>query len=37
VVVIDRGRVAGEFLTQDIGLNELMEKMVHVAETGNLD
>jgi len=37
VVVIDRGRVAGEFLTQDIGLNELMGKMVHVAETGSLD
>ncbi len=37
VVVIDRGRVAGEFLTKDIGVTELMEKMVRVAETGNLD
>ena len=37
VVVIDRGRVAGEFLTKNIGVNELMEKMVHVAETGSLD
>jgi len=37
VVVIDRGRVAGEFLTKDIGLNELMDKMVRVAETGSLD
>lgn len=37
VVVIDRGRVAGEFLTKNIGLNELMEKMVRVAETGSLD
>ena len=37
VVVIDRGRVAGEFLTKNIGLNELMDKMVHVAETGHLD
>jgi len=37
VVVIDRGTVAGEFLTQHIGLNELMEKMVRVAETGSLD
>jgi simple sugar transport system ATP-binding protein len=37
VVVIDRGKVAGEFLTQSIGLTELMEKMVHVAETGSLD
>src|SRR5512141_702440 len=37
VVVIDRGRVAGEFLTKNIGLSDLMDKMVHVAETGNLD
>jgi simple sugar transport system ATP-binding protein len=37
VVVIDRGRVAGEFLTKSIGVTELMEKMVHVAETGSLD
>jgi simple sugar transport system ATP-binding protein len=37
VVVIDRGRVAGEFLTKHIGLNELMDKMVHVAESGKLE
>jgi simple sugar transport system ATP-binding protein len=37
VVVIDRGRVAGEFLTKSIGVDELMEKMVRVAETGHLD
>ncbi len=37
VVVIDRGRVAGEFLTKNIGLNELMDKMVRVAETGHLE
>jgi len=37
VVVIDLGKVAGEFLTKNIGVNELMEKMVHVAETGSLD
>jgi simple sugar transport system ATP-binding protein len=37
VVVIDRGKVAGEFITKDITLTELMEKMVRVAETGNLD
>jgi hypothetical protein len=37
VVVIDRGRVAGEFLPKNIGLNELMEKMVKVAETGSLN
>jgi simple sugar transport system ATP-binding protein len=37
VVVIDRGTVAGEFLTKNIQLSELMEKMVRVAETGSLD
>jgi simple sugar transport system ATP-binding protein len=37
VVVLDRGTVAGEFSTQDITLDDLMEKMHHVAETGRLD
>jgi simple sugar transport system ATP-binding protein len=37
VVVIDRGKIAGEFVTRSIGLNELMDKMVRVAETGSLD
>jgi simple sugar transport system ATP-binding protein len=37
VVVIDRGKVAGEFLTKSIGLDELIEKMVQVAETGSLE
>ena len=37
VVVLDRGRVAGEFLTKDITLNELTEKMYKVAETGYLE
>lgn len=37
VVVIDRGRVAGQFLTKDISLEKLMEKMIQVAETGSLD
>ncbi len=37
VVVLDRGKIAGEFMTKNIGLNELMDKMVHVAETGSLD
>jgi simple sugar transport system ATP-binding protein len=37
VVVIDRGRVAGEFLTAHISLNELMDKMIRVAETGSLE
>jgi simple sugar transport system ATP-binding protein len=37
VVVLDRGRVAGEFETRDITLDELMDKMYRVAETGSLD
>jgi simple sugar transport system ATP-binding protein len=37
VVVLDRGRIAGEFVTKHIDLNELMDKMVRVAETGSLD
>ena len=37
VVVIDRGRIAGEFLTKEISLDALMEKMIRVAETGSLD
>ena len=37
VVVIDRGKVAGEFFTKDISLEDLMDKMIHVAETGTFD
>ena len=37
VMVIDRGRVAGEFFTKNIDLNELMDKMIHVAESGTLE
>jgi len=37
VVVLDRGRVAGEFQTADISLDELMDKMYRVAETGSFD
>jgi simple sugar transport system ATP-binding protein len=37
IVVIDRGRIAGQFLTKEITLDMLMEKMIRVAETGNLD
>ncbi len=37
VVVLDRGKVAGEFLTKDITLNDLTEKMYKVAETGHLE
>jgi simple sugar transport system ATP-binding protein len=37
VVVLDRGIVAGEFNTAEITLDDLMEKMYRVAETGSLD
>ena len=37
IVVLDRGAVAGEFLTRDITLDNLMEKMYRVAQTGSLD
>jgi simple sugar transport system ATP-binding protein len=37
IVLIDRGQVAGEFMTSEITLNELLDKMRHVAETGMLD
>jgi simple sugar transport system ATP-binding protein len=37
VVVLDRGLVAGEFSTKDITLEELMDKMYQVAQTGSLD
>jgi len=37
ILVIDRGRIAGQFLTKDITLDALMEKMIRVAETGSLN
>ncbi|MBS1253691.1 MAG: Fructose import ATP-binding protein FrcA [Anaerolineales bacterium] len=37
IVVLDRGEVAGEFVTADIPLEELMDKMYRVAQTGSLD
>jgi len=37
VVVIDRSKVAGEFLTKDISLEDLMDKMIRVAEVGTFD
>jgi len=37
IMVIDRGRIAGQFLTKDITLDALMEKMIRVAETGSLN
>lgn len=37
VVVLDRGGVAGEFMTKDITLDDLMDKMYRVARTGSLE
>ena len=37
VVVLDRGTVAGEFETADITLDDLMDKMYQIAETGSFD
>jgi len=37
VVVIDRGRVAGEFVTKEISLDDLMDKMIRIAETGSFE
>jgi simple sugar transport system ATP-binding protein len=37
IVVLDRGEVAGEFLTKDIALEDLMDRMYRVAQTGSLD
>jgi simple sugar transport system ATP-binding protein len=36
VVVIDRGRVAGEFRPSEMTVHELVEQLRHVAETGHL-
>ena len=37
IVVLDRGRVAGEFSKEQITLEGLIAKLHHVAETGHLD
>lgn len=37
VVVLDRGAVAGDFLTKDITLDQLMDMMYRVAQTGHID
>ncbi len=37
VVVLDRGAVAGEFRTADITLEDLMDKMYQIAETGSFE
>ncbi len=37
IVLLDRGAVAGEFRKDELTLDQLLEKMHHVAETGSLD
>jgi simple sugar transport system ATP-binding protein len=37
IVVLDRGRVAGEFLKGELTLEELIARLRHVAETGRLE
>jgi simple sugar transport system ATP-binding protein len=37
IVVLDRGRVAGQFLKGELSLEELVLRLRHVAETGSLD
>jgi len=37
IVVLDRGRVAGEFLKGDLTLDELIDRLYRVAATGHLD
>lgn len=37
VVVLDRGTVAGEFMTAEISLDDLMDKMFRIAETGSFE
>jgi len=36
-VILDRGKVAGEFLKKDISQEDLVEKMVQLARTGKLN
>ena len=37
IVVLDRGRVAGQFMKGELSLEELILHLRHVAETGSLD
>ncbi len=37
IVVLDRGTVAGQFMKNELTLEELIERLHHVAETGDLD
>ncbi len=37
IVVLDRGTIAGQFMKNELTLEELVEKLYHVAQTGSLD
>lgn len=37
IVVLDRGTVAGQFMKNELTLEQLIEKLYHVAQTGSLD
>jgi simple sugar transport system ATP-binding protein len=37
IVVLDRGTVAGQFMKNELTLEQLIEKLYHVARTGTLD
>jgi len=37
IVVLDRGRVAGQFLKGELSLEQLVSRLRHVAETGSLE
>lgn len=37
IVVLDRGKVAGQFMRAEVTLEELLQKMQQVAHTGSLD
>ncbi|MFM7175053.1 MAG: sugar ABC transporter ATP-binding protein, partial [Caldilinea sp.] len=37
IVVLDRGRIAGEFKKADVTLDELIERLYRVARTGRLE
>ena len=37
IVVLDRGTIAGQFMKQDVTLDELIDRLYRVAETGEID
>lgn len=37
IVVLDRGAVAGQFMKNELALDELIDRLYHVAQTGSLE